>query len=96
MEVYNVTLLYVIINMILFSKDILHPKSDLLFSNELIEILLILAFATILTISLYLSKDSINALKTSHVIIQTNAIIVIIISLFMWKKTQLNAPLNKT
>ncbi|WP_299211338.1 hypothetical protein [uncultured Aquimarina sp.] len=88
LEIYNATLFYIIINMILFSKDILQTKSDLHFSNELIEIFVITLFAAILIISLYLSKDSINAFGISKMIVKVNATFVIVISLFMSRKTR--------
>ncbi len=88
LEIYNATLLYIIMNMILFSKDILQTRSDLLFSNELIEILIIIVFAAILIISLYLSKDSINAFGISKMIVKVNATFVILISLFMSRITR--------
>ncbi|WP_299245259.1 hypothetical protein [uncultured Aquimarina sp.] len=88
LEIYNATLLYIIMNMILFSKDILQTSSDLLFSNELIEILVIIVFSAILIISLYLSKDSINAFGISKMIVKVNATFVILISLFMSRITR--------
>lgn len=88
LEIYNATLFYIILNMILFSKDVLQTKSDLLFSNELIEILIIIVLAAILIISLYLSKDSINAFEISQVIVKVNATFVVLISLFISGRTR--------
>ncbi|RKN00269.1 hypothetical protein D7036_19105 [Aquimarina sp. BL5] len=88
LEIYNATLFYIILNMILFSKDVLQTKSDLLFSNELIEILMIIVLAAILIISLYLSKDSINAFEISQVIVKVNATFVVLISLFISGRTR--------
>ncbi len=88
LEVYNITLLYIIINMLLFARDILSPKTEHLFSREFVEILLVIVISTILIISLFVLRNMTNTHSTSLLFIKVNAILVITISSLMYKKIE--------
>ncbi len=88
LEVYNITLLYIIINMLLFARDILSPKTEHLFSKEFVEILLVIVISTILIISLFVLRNMANTYSTSLLFIKVNAILVITISSLMYKKIE--------
>ncbi|GAA4274929.1 hypothetical protein U6A24_12445 [Aquimarina gracilis] len=88
LEVYNITLLYIIINMLLFSKDILWPKTEHIFSKEFIEVLLITVVSTILIISLFSLKNTSNTETLSKTLIKIIAVLVIIISVFVMRKNR--------
>ncbi|MBQ0735519.1 hypothetical protein [Aquimarina celericrescens] len=90
LEVYNVTLLYIIINMLLFANDILSPKTKYVFSKNFVEVLLITLLSTILIISLFTLKTSINAYPLSSILIKSNAIIVIMVSFFIHRNIVMN------
>ncbi|MHA7057768.1 hypothetical protein ACWGOQ_0011145 [Aquimarina sp. M1] len=95
LEVYNVTLFYLIINMILFAKDILKPKSNLIFSKESMEVILVLIFSAVLITSLYLSKEKIHAFETSSIIIKINATFVMVTSVIMCTRRKASSTLNE-
>ncbi len=94
LEVYNTTLLYIIVNMLLFTKDILSPKAEHIFSKEFIEVLLITVISTILIISLFTLRNIDNAYTASKILIQGIAILVVVISCFIYKITRIRPHLR--
>ncbi len=84
LEVYNITLFYIILNMLLFAKDILHPKIKNKYSRGLIELLLIISSSAILIISLYLFRNTINDSGLGNVVVKINALAVIVLSVYIF------------
>ncbi len=86
LEVYNITLLYIIMNMLLYTKDILSPKTEHIFSKEFVEILLVTVISTILIISLFTLRNTNNAYIISKILIEVIAILIVMISFFIYKR----------
>lgn len=94
LEVYNNTLLYIIMNMLLFTKDILSPKAEHIFSKEFIEVLLITVISTILIISLFTLRTMDKAYTVSKILIEVIAILVVVISVFIYRVTKVKPSLK--
>ncbi len=88
LEVYNITLLYIIMNMLLYTKDILSPKTEHIFSKEFVEILLVTVISTILIISLFTLRNTNNAYMISKILIEVIAILIVMISFFIYKRVE--------
>ncbi len=75
-------------NMLLYTKDILSPKTEHIFSKEFVEILLVTVISTILIISLFTLRNTNNAYMISKILIEVIAILIVMISFFIYKRVE--------
>ncbi|MCK8522856.1 hypothetical protein M0D21_14860 [Aquimarina sp. D1M17] len=83
LEIYNMTLLYIIINMLLFAKDIMQPDLNSLLSKDLINILLNILSSAILIISLFAIRSNLSTQSTGIILIKVNALFITCISTYI-------------
>ncbi len=90
LEVYNATLFYIIVNMLFYTSDILYPKKEHVFSRDLIEILVNVLISAILIIYLYAIRNNATEIKTSAILLKVNALLMLLISVYISIKTPSN------
>lgn len=95
LEIYNMTLLYIIMNMLLFAKDIMQPDLNSLLSKDLINILLNILSSAILIISLFAIRSNLSTQSTGIILIKVNALFIACISIYISVKISSKPLISK-
>ncbi len=95
LEIYNMTLLYIIMNMLLFAKDIMQPDLNSLLSKDLINILLNIISSAILIISLFAIRSNLSTQSTGIILIKVNALFIACISTYISVKISSKPLISK-